>query len=182
MPKIMNTKQTITIIRATGQQLFVLLLLRSSASGPTTSRSTGGFILIFCSCQNSQVFRLPVIANPPKAGHLIEFDGFTLIGAAAAPAPVPPAAAATPAAPFLPQPTNPATIFIAFYIIVLAVWHTLLILPVPSSIFCSASASAYSQHISASIFMCSAFIMLYFFAPLFNPLFLCDVRRCCCCS
>lgn len=40
------------------------------------------FVFIFCSCQNSQVFLFPLLPALNER-HLIEFDGFTLIRAAA---------------------------------------------------------------------------------------------------
>lgn len=148
-------------LRATGQrQPWNSPLSKKGLHAPLRGR---GLVFIFCSCQNSQVFLFPLLPALNERQHLIEFDGFTLIRAAAV--------AATPAAPSLHHPTNPlARIFIAFYIIVLAVAYALN-MPCP---FCLSCRWLLFLHLLCRLlcrfhrrFLCTAFIMLYIFAPLF---------------
>lgn len=83
----MNTKQTIT-----GKQDNSLETPRCQEKDFTLSRGwrlerrrCGAgqcVVFIFCSCQNSQVFLFPLLPALNER-HLIEFDGFTLIRAAA---------------------------------------------------------------------------------------------------
>lgn len=85
--KNMNTKQTIT-----GEQDNSLetpccqekdFTLNRGRSRERWRRGAGQcFVFIFCSCQNSQVFLFPLLPALNER-HLIEFDGFTLIRAAA---------------------------------------------------------------------------------------------------
>lgn len=123
----MNTKQTIT-----GKQDNSLETPRCQEKDFTLSRGwrlergrCGAgqcVVFIFCSCQNSQVFLFPLLPALNER-HLIEFDGFTLIRAAAVVA-----ALLLPLwlhLPYLMPQKSSSTIFIAFYIIVLAVAYAL---------------------------------------------------------
>lgn len=127
------------------------------------------------------MFLFPLLPALNEWQHLIEFDGFTLIRAAAA-------AAATPAAPSLHHPTNPlARIFIAFYIIVLAVAYALnmpypFCLSVPMA-FVPAFALPFALQISSPIFMYGVYYVCFTFSRLFflTPCFMCCLCSCCCC-